>query len=173
MQCPSCGAVSEVSTSCTECGWRLTDFQDQTVALANSERLVTMNSAGEVSNQPSRKSSTLIEFPGVIRSTVPEWRKELSERVREVQERRAREAAREAAEAEQKRTENAANPPQLELLPHAELPPINPLVAAALRRIERAHQTVPAEARQPRTSVATAVAYAPSREENEPQPEPI
>lgn len=97
---------------------------------------------------------------------MPEWRKELSERVREVQERRAREAAREAAEAEQQRAEAAINPPQLELLPPTEAPAMNPLVAAALKRIERAHQRGSVETRAPRASAATAVAYAPEREEN-------
>ncbi len=98
---------------------------------------------------------------------MPEWRKELSERVREVQEKRAREAAREAAEAERKRLEAATDPPQLELLPPAPMPAMNPLVAAALKRIERAHQTAPSESRQPRTTLATAVAYAPEREDND------
>jgi len=103
---------------------------------------------------------------------MPEWRKELSERVREVQEKRAREAAREAAEAERKRVEAEVNPPQLELpqlelLPPAPMPAMNPLVAAALKRIERAHQSAPAEHRQPRTNLATAVAYAPEREDND------
>jgi len=113
------------------------------------------------------KKSTLINFPGVTRSSVPEWRKEISERVREVQEKRAREAAREAAEAERLRVESAINPPQLELLPPAEMPAINPLVAAALKRIERAHQTAPTETCQPRSTLATAIAYAPAREEND------
>ena len=76
----------------------------------------------------------------MTRSSVPEWRKELSERVREVQEKRARDAAREAAEAERQRLEATINPPQLELLPPAQMPTMNPLVAAALKRIERAHQ---------------------------------
>ena len=98
---------------------------------------------------------------------MPEWRKELSEKVREVQEKRAREAAREAAEAERQRLEAAVNPPQLELLPPTPSPAMNPLVAAALKRIERAHQTAPIESRQPRTSLATAVAYAPEREDND------
>jgi len=98
---------------------------------------------------------------------MPEWRKELSERVREVQEKRAREAAREAAEAERQRLEAAIDPPQLELLPPAPIPAMNPLVAAALKRIERAHQTAPPESRQPRTTLATAVAYAPEREDND------
>jgi hypothetical protein len=98
---------------------------------------------------------------------MPEWRKELSERVREVQEKRAREAAREAAEAERQRVEAAINPPQLELLPPAQMPAMNPLVVAALKRIERAHQPAPAENRQSGTTLATAVAYAPEREEND------
>ena len=99
---------------------------------------------------------------------MPEWRKELSERVREVQEKRAREAAREAAEVERQRLEAAIDPPQLELLPPAPpMPAMNPLVAAALKRIERAHQPAPSESRQPQTTLATAVAYAPEREEND------
>jgi len=119
------------------------------------------------STRPTEKRSTLIEFPGVSRNSMPEWRKELSERVREVQEKRAREAAREAAEAERQRIESAINPPQLELLPPAEMPAMNPLVAAALKRIERAHQTAPSENRQSRTTLATADAYAPEREDND------
>lgn len=126
-----------------------------------------MDLAPNDSTRPAEKKSTLIEFPGVSRNAMPEWRKELSEKVREVQEKRAREAAREAAEAERKRSEVAINPPQLELLPPAEMPAMNPLVAAALKRIERAHQPAPSENRQPRTSLATAVAYAPEREDNE------
>src|SRR6185369_15329181 len=119
------------------------------------------------STRHTEKRSTLIEFPGVSRSSMPEWRKELSERVREVQEKRSREAAREAAEAERQRLEAAVNPPQLELLPPTPSPAMNPLVAAALKRIERAHQTAPSESRQPRTSLATAVAHAPEREDND------
>jgi len=126
-----------------------------------------MDSSPNDSTRPTEKRSTLIEFPGVSRNSMPEWRKELSERVREVQEKRAREAAREAAEAERQRIESAINPPQLELLPPAEMPAMNPLVAAALKRIERAHQTAPSENRQPRTTLATAVAYAPEREDND------
>jgi uncharacterized RDD family membrane protein YckC len=98
---------------------------------------------------------------------MPEWRKELSERVREVQEKRARDAAREAAEAERRRMEAAINAPQLELLPPAEMPAMNPLVAAALKRIERAHQTQPTVHHQPGTTLAAAIAYAPEREEND------
>src|SRR5215213_368709 len=125
-----------------------------------------MDSSPNHSTPPTEKRSTLIEFPGLSRNSMPEWRKELSERVREVQEKRAREAAREAAEAERQRVEAAITPPQLELLPPTEMPAMNPLVAAALKRIERAHQSASVETRPPRTSLATAVAYAPEREEN-------
>jgi uncharacterized RDD family membrane protein YckC len=126
-----------------------------------------MEPTSDTPTQSPERKSTLINFPGVTRSSVPEWRKEISERVREVQERRAREAAREAAEAERRRVEAAVDSPQLELLPPAEMPAINPLVAAALKRIERAHQTAPTETGQPRSTLATAIAYAPAREENE------
>ena len=126
-----------------------------------------MDSSPNDSTRSTAKKSTLIEFPGVARNSMPEWRKELSERVREVQEKRAREAAREAAEAERQRMEAAINPPQLELLPPAQMPAINPLVAAALKRIERAHQPAPSESRHPGTNLATAIAYSPEREEND------
>src|SRR5688572_24878891 len=125
-----------------------------------------MKATGDSPTSSPERKSTLIEFPGISRSSLPEWRKELSERVREVQERRAREAAREAAETARQRAEAATNSPQLELLTPAETPAMNPLVAAALKRIERAHQSTSVEARPPRTSLATAVAYAPEREEN-------
>ena len=126
-----------------------------------------METSPSASTGPTEKKSTLIEFPGVSRNSLPEWRKELSERVREVQEKRARDAAREVTEAERQRVEAAVNPPQLELLPPAQMPAMNPLVAAALKRIDRAHQTSPPEHRQPRTTLATAVPYAPEREEND------
>jgi len=98
----------------------------------------------------SRKPS-LIEFPGVNRSSVPEWRKELGERVREAQEKRAQKAMTEAAELGPLFSElEAKTAPVLELLPQAEAAPMNPLVAAALRRIERAHS-------QPGNSSAAAI----------------
>jgi uncharacterized RDD family membrane protein YckC len=119
--------------------------------------------------QKPRRASTLIEFPCVAKNSLPEWRKELSERVREVQERRARDAAHEAAEAERRRLEAATSPPQLELLPRATMRAVNPLVAAALKRIERAHQgTMLADSRGHRTTTARAVAYSPVLEDSEP-----
>jgi uncharacterized RDD family membrane protein YckC len=127
-----------------------------------------MEAPPNASTSAAQKKSTLIEFPGVARNSLPEWRKELSERVREVQEKRAREAAREAAAAERQRLETTVDAPQLELLPPpAQMPAMNPLVAAALKRIERAHQTTPSENHQPGTTLATAIAYAPEREDRE------
>lgn len=103
----------------------------------------------------TRTNRSLIEFPGVNRSALPQWRKELGERVREVQERRAREAIIEAGGVEPLFSELESHPaPMLELLPQAEAPPLNPLVAAALRRIERAYSQPTGNA-----VVATAVAY--------------
>jgi uncharacterized RDD family membrane protein YckC len=120
----------------------------------------------------AKPTSRLIPFPGTSRSTVPQWRKELGERVREVQERRAREAAAEAEEAERRRKERAnLLPPPLELLPEAEIEEVNPIVAAALRRIERAHQTPAAPARHSQsatTDVAVASAVSGTEETDAP-----
>ncbi|MBC8028477.1 MAG: RDD family protein [Pyrinomonadaceae bacterium] len=91
---------------------------------------------------------------------MPQWRKELGERVREVQERRLRETAQENGGSETASGEDGAKTPLLELLPQAEVSPLNPLVVAALARIERAH--VPAHSAGSYTNFggATAVAYA-------------
>jgi len=85
--------------------------------------------------------STLIEFPGVSRA-VPEWRKQLSQRVREVQEQRAREAAEAAASAQESETFSCALPSaQLELVPDREQQVVNPIVSKALERLERARRS--------------------------------
>jgi len=104
------------------------------------------------------QGSKLIEFPGVTRSTVPQWRKELSERVREVQEKRAREEALELSLNPHTQVSEATS--QLELLPQAEATSVNPLVAAALRRIERAHDGGVYLNHSSNSSRSTAVAYA-------------
>ncbi len=83
MQCPSCGARMESGfEQCSQC-------------VAGSGNEVAALSASTINMQADepQQTSKLIEFPGVSRSTVPYWRKELSERVREVQEKRAREEA--------------------------------------------------------------------------------
>jgi uncharacterized RDD family membrane protein YckC len=102
---------------------------------------------------------TLIEFPGVSRNK-PQWRKDLSERVREIQERRWREAARETVSAAQQTAERPATAPQLGLVPQPDAPAVNPIVVAALKRIERARQPAqPAtRARATMGGAATAVA---------------
>lgn len=108
-------------------------------------------------------TSTLLEFPGANRN-MPQWRKDLSERVREIQERRAREAAREAEEAAYRRTtqvveQEIITPQSLGLITSPEAPPMNPLVVAALRRIERARQpTMPRARMSSGGGAATAVA---------------
>ena len=90
--------------------------------------------------EDSKKSSTLIEFPGG--RSVPEWRKQLSKRVREVQERKAREAAEELAALQEAGLVSCALPSgQLELVPDLENPVVNPIVSKALERIERARRT--------------------------------
>ena len=91
---------------------------------------------------------------------MPQWRKELGERVREVQERKMRETAMETAMAEGQLDDVAPKAPLLELLPQAEVSPLNPLVVAALRRIERAHVPHHAGGNYSNFKGATAVAYA-------------
>lgn len=159
MQCPSCGVTTRIDEPCIECG--------------HSPELVTSDDKHSdiTARALQTRKSTLIEFPGVTRSSVPEWRKELSVRVREVQERRAREAAREAAEVERRQVEADVFAPQLELLPQAEAPAVNPLVAAALKRIERANQSAQADGYHSRVNTARAIAYAPSLEVDDAVPD--
>ena len=115
---------------------------------------MTDNSNATPGTTQSANNSTLIEFPGLNRNR-PAWRKELSERFREIQQRRAREAALEAesaprAGAEQISLETPAaaahseptrTQKQLGLVPQPDEPEMNPIVVAALRRIERARKT--------------------------------
>ena len=85
-------------------------------------------------------TSTLIEFPGMSRA-VPPWRKQLSQRVREIQEQRAREAA--EAEAVNRAAESvscALPSGQLELVPDRQQAPMNPIVSKALERVDRARR---------------------------------
>src|SRR6185503_6017575 len=138
-------------------------------ALAAGELAETVAETSPTPPKQTNQTSRLIEFPGVFRSTVPQWRQELSERVREVQERRALEAAAE----EQRRQQEATDEPrvQLELLPQAEVAPVNPLVAAALRRIERAHvQPSGGGGRANGAATAFAVAYVEEAEYVSPVP---
>jgi uncharacterized RDD family membrane protein YckC len=105
------------------------------------------------------QTSTLIEFPGTARP-LPEWRKQLSQRVREVQERRAREAAEEVAAAQEAGIVSCVLPSaQLELVPSLEQPVINPIVSKALERLERARR--PDQVMTGFANAATAPAFEP------------
>jgi uncharacterized RDD family membrane protein YckC len=169
MQCPSCGAPCNASTICEDCGLNL----DHEMRTSDFEPSFAVPDDAEESIKPAADTtpvSRLIEFPGVTRHSVPDWRKEVAERVREAQDRKAREAAAEAQLNLMDQTEK----PQLELLPQAETPPINPLVAAALKRIERAHaEPAVMAARAGRSSRMTAVAYASENAYHELPTEPV
>ena len=133
MRCPSCGAITNSSMKCSECG----AIQEKS-SLNCSEQTVKETTPTET-RQKVQPARSLIEFPGVTKSSVPQWRKELGERVREVQERKAREALLEDGETGPLVGEGESRTPLLELLPQVDAPPVNPLVAAALQRIERAN----------------------------------
>jgi uncharacterized RDD family membrane protein YckC len=148
MQCSSCGAsYSNESDSCPEC---------QPVSSASSQANGTTPDRRERSGakrkdkprkpaQKSPKVSRLIEFPGGGR--VPQWRKELSERVREVQKRRALEAATESLPGDRPKISRSPESTPLGLVPQRTAPAINPLVMKALLRIERAHHAPASTAR--------------------------
>jgi uncharacterized RDD family membrane protein YckC len=122
---------------------------------------MTDNSNVTTRTAPGANNSTLIEFPGVNRNR-PAWRKELSERFREIQQRRAREADTQgeesrpgrapaqpppaAAEARADKPTQTSDPAakQLGLVPTPDEPELNPIVAAALRRVERARASASA-----------------------------
>lgn len=143
MQCSSCGAsYSKELDNCPEC--QPASLGSSTPGSIRPDRQ-PRNSAKTKTDKPrklqqkSPKASTLIEFPGGGR--VPQWRKELSERVREVQKRRALEAENEARTADRakKQASRSPEPAPLGLVPQPAAPTINPLVMKALLRIERAH----------------------------------
>jgi uncharacterized RDD family membrane protein YckC len=160
MRCPACGAFyEERSARCPECGAIQDDSSTNPLQPLQYGQPVMLEEIAPVKNTQEqqttpRNNQSLIEFPGVNRSAVPEWRKELGERVREVQERRAREATVEAGIEPLFNELEPKTAPLLELLPQTEPPPLNPLVVNALRRIERAHAQAPSNG-----FGATAVAY--------------
>ena len=99
----------------------------------------SMKSTTNESDQESQSASTLIAFPSG--RNVPDWRKRLSQRVREVQEQKAREAAEAEAVSRAAETVSCALPSgQLELVPEPEQAPLNPIVSKALERVERARR---------------------------------
>ena len=120
-----------------------------------------------------QQGSTLIEFPGSSR-TVPEWRKQLRQRVREVQERRAREAAEEAAAAQEAGLVSCVLPSaQLELVPDLEQQVLNPIVSKALERLERARRPDPAAEGFTSTTAALATVAEVISEPEIDEPKPV
>ncbi|MFL6229967.1 MAG: RDD family protein [Pyrinomonadaceae bacterium] len=147
------------------------------------ESATTDAPADSLNASASGATSTLIEFPVAGRVSRPQWRKDLSERVREIQQRRALDAAREAEEAEREGVAQAtatdgreATTQPLGLVPPPEPQELNPIVAKALERIERVRQQQQqsyATTRQPsaRGGAATAAATRPTEEAyHAPQP---
>lgn len=169
MRCPSCSALfGQGIDQCTQCEGSkrkepVARRKRQTKQTPSRRRFAPSECVPEVPGQQANRDKEtfrLIAFPGASRSSVPQWRQALSERVREVQERRAREAALEAAvEERQPKEVPGGSPTPLELLSQTDVAQLNPLVAAALRRIERAHQPSPLSVNRS-TNAAAAVAYA-------------
>ena len=179
MQCPSCRAVySNGLDLCPRCKTPASKSSTETATepvLTSHESIASTAGAQateetmEVSPQTTvQASSTLLEFPGVSRASRPQWRKDLSERVREIQERRSREAAVQPQEAVQSQVEQSAAgaaAPQLGLVPPQDAPAINPIVAAALKRLERARQSSPSMPRARASMGGAAAAIARVAEE--------
>lgn len=182
MQCASCLAVYDSpDEDCPTCRSTLVNhIAEQNVPQSPGERFMNTSTCPEtgttdappnefVDAPAAAATSTLIEFPGGGRTTRPQWRKELSERVREIQQRRASEAAREFESSGQyavgspQQAEAGAMP--LGLVPQQETPEMNPLVAKALERIERARQhPQPAPRTHARGGAATAAVVRPTEE---------
>jgi uncharacterized RDD family membrane protein YckC len=102
---------------------------------------IASHTTARPSTQPNEaeSNSTLIEFPGA--RNIPEWRKRLSQRVREVQDQKAREAAEVEAELRAAETVSCSLPSaQLELVPDLAQAPLNPIVSKALERVDRARR---------------------------------
>ncbi len=167
MQCSACRAVySNALDLCPRCQTPVSKSSMPTETFAEDLPLGESIPAAsaEISSEPvtAKAASTLIEFPGAGRMARPQWRKDLSERVREIQERRAREASSEPRSQVRLHTEQPAKEtggPQLGLVPTPDQPVVNPIVAAALKRLERAYQPVQPRARATHGNAAVAVAH--------------
>ena len=132
---------------------------------SNQAGVIASQTTAPPSTQPTEaeSNSTLIEFPGA--RNIPEWRKRLSQRVREVQEQKAREAAEEEAELRAAETVSCSLPSgQLELVPDLAQAPLNPIVSKALERVDRARRAEHLSTGF-RSTAAAAPALAPIEEE--------
>lgn len=158
--CPHCPATNTASADAASPPPEEISMSTSTSQERDPKRAPGAAAEAKAANAAATATSTLIEFPGV--PPKPQWRKELSERVREIQQRRALEAAHEAeASAPQSSrisystiddpTADVASgamaetsAPPLGLVPPPPIAPQpNPLVVAALKRIERARQSNP------------------------------
>ncbi|HLL77796.1 MAG TPA: RDD family protein [Pyrinomonadaceae bacterium] len=159
LQCADCLAVYDgPETDCPVCqtaaeadGSRQlsSDAEESDMNISTRQEQTAPPPAASAATAPPARdaASTLIEFPVAGRGPRPQWRKELSERVREIQQRKALEAAREAGEVVTSASvsmpteaDGAATAPQLGLVPTPETPEVNPIVARALEKIERARR---------------------------------
>lgn len=182
MQCAACcGALSDNLDICPQCKNPVSPSLviDQEQPFVPTPQPVEPPSlAKEAGDAPrvASRVSTLIEFPAASgRPSQPQWRKELSERVREIQHRRQREADEEAALQACKEQEQA--PAQTEshlgLVPSSVDPStLNPIVAAALRRIERARRQPPHVRSTRMNGASAATALARVVEERQPERPP-
>ena len=185
--CPQC-RTAETATPTASPEAEVLDMPD---ALPPAHRAdapaMTDNSNVTTRSPQSANGSTLLEFPGVNRNR-PAWRKELSERFREIQQRRARDADPEGEEppsrvasahtfstpedaraaAAARASESASK--QLGLVPPSAEPEPNPIVAAALRRVERARASTQA---QPVARHGSGRAQTAAARVVEEQPEPV
>jgi uncharacterized RDD family membrane protein YckC len=137
----------------------LPELSSQSAANSNAKTGPDFVPDSQIDANPA---SRLIAFPG---RAVPAWRKQLSQRVREVQERKAREAAEELAAAQEAGLVSCALPSgQLELVPDLEQPVMNPIVSKALERLDRARrgEAIPAGYGQ---AAGTAPALSPDTED--------
>src|SRR5258707_7642316 len=105
MQCPSCLVfLLDGKNFCAECNRKtVNESESITMNFSSPEENSTTPLTAEADETElprlrgqNKKRSTLIEFPGtnarVNKKAKPQWRQELSERVREFQERKSREA---------------------------------------------------------------------------------
>jgi len=188
-ECPRCRPTEPAQTTSPEAS--ALEVAETSPRTRPEAEAPAMTDNSNVTTRTAQSNSTLIEFPGVNRNR-PAWRKELSERFREIQQRRAREAdtqgyesrhsrqaaapSRPAAEAARADSPAQASDPtskQLGLVPAPDEPELNPIVAKALRRIERARDSALSAPRQGSgRGHAAAAAARVFEEELEPTAEP-
>lgn len=149
MQCPTCNVVySNGLDVCPRCktaapqvsmSEEITDTENIATngTFLKDENEQVTDKQTETAAQPSR----LLKFPGKKRQEMPAWRKELLEKFKEIQDKRTNEAVNDESEESSPQVFSApvtgeSSKAHLEVVPPA---PVNPIVAKALERIERAN----------------------------------